>query len=194
MFIETAETPNPQSLKFLPGRAVLGEGVLGLDFPTPGTAKPSPLATALFDVDGVTGVYLGADFVTVTKDETVGWHEIKPALLGTIADYLAAGIPVVDTGAMEAEAAPAGQPGDYEGEARETVEQIIELLDTRVRPAVAQDGGDIVFHRFEPDDGIVYLTMRGACAGCPSSTMTLKAGIENLLRHYCPDVQAVQAV
>ena len=192
MFIETAETPNPLSLKFLPGRPVLGAGVLGLDFPTPGTAKPSPLASALFDVDGVAGVYLGADFVTVTKDEAADWHEIKPALLGTIADYLAAGIPVVDTGADEA--GPAGSAADYEGEDREVVEQILELLDTRVRPAVAADGGDIIFHRFEPGDGIVYLTMQGACAGCPSSTMTLKSGIENLLRHYVPEVQAVEAV
>ncbi|WP_031550513.1 NifU family protein [Parvularcula oceani] len=192
MFIETAPTPNPQSLKFLPGQPVLGEGVLGMDFPTPGTAKPSPLATALYDVDGVTGVYLGADFVTVTKDPSVEWTHIKPALLGTIADYLAAGIPVVDQGAVEE--SPAGSADDYEGEDKEIVEQIVELLDTRVRPAVAQDGGDIVFHKFVPGDGIVYLTMRGSCAGCPSSTMTLKSGIENLLRHYVPEVTSVEAV
>ena len=198
MFIETAPTPNPQSLKFLPGRAVLGEGQLGLDFPTPGTAKASPLATALYDVDGVTGVYLGADFVTVTKDASVEWHDIKPALLGTIADYLAAGIPVVDTGAMDAPAggsAPSGKDlDDYTGEDREVVEQIIDLLDTRVRPAVAQDGGDITFHEYTPGDGVVYLSLRGACAGCPSSTMTLKSGIENLLKHYVPEVHAVEAV
>ena len=198
MFIETAPTPNPQSLKFLPGRAVLGEGQLGLDFPTPGTAKASPLATALYDVDGVTGVYLGADFVTVTKDASVEWHDVKPALLGTIADYLAAGIPVVDTGHMDAPAggsAPSGKDlDDYEGEDREIVEQIIDLLDTRVRPAVAQDGGDITFHEYTPGDGVVYLSLRGACAGCPSSTMTLKSGIENLLKHYVPEVHAVEAV
>lgn len=199
MFIETAPTPNPQSLKFLPGQAVLGEGQLGLDFPTPGTAKASPLATALYDVDGVTGVYLGADFVTVTKDPSVEWHDIKPALLGTIADYLAAGIPVVDTGAMEGPAmggaAPSGKDlDDYAGEDREVVEQIMDLLDTRVRPAVAQDGGDITFHEYTPGDGVVYLALRGACAGCPSSTMTLKSGIENLLKHYVPEVNAVEAV
>jgi Fe-S cluster biogenesis protein NfuA len=196
MFIQTAETPNPHSLKFLPGDYVLGPNTLGMDFPTPGAAKVSPLAATLFDVDGVTGVYLGADFVTVTKDPSVEWHAIKPALLGAIADILAAGIPVVDQGA--AEAAPAGSPDDYEGEEREVVEQIVELLDTRVRPAVAQDGGDIVFHRFErtneAGEGIVYLTMKGACAGCPSSTATLKSGIENLLKHYVPEVTAVEAV
>ncbi|MBB4658110.1 NifU family protein [Parvularcula dongshanensis] len=193
MFIETAPTPNPQSLKFLPGQAVLGGDALGMDFPTPETAKVSPLATALYDVDGVTGVYLGADFVTVTKDASVEWHDVKPALLGTIADYLAAGIPVVDPSALAADN-PGGDLDDYEGEDREVVEQIVELLDTRVRPAVAQDGGDIVFHRFVPGDGIVYLTMRGSCAGCPSSTMTLKAGIENLLKHYVPEVTSVEAV
>ena len=193
MFIETHETPNPHSLKFLPGQPVLGAGAMGLDFPTPGTAKPSPLATALFDVDGVTGVYLGADFVTVTKADEADWHALKPAVLGTIADYLAAGIPVVDTGPEDA-APPSGGAEDYKGEDREVVEQIIELLDTRVRPAVAQDGGDITFHRYEPGDGIVYLALRGACAGCPSSTMTLKAGIENLLKHYVPEVNAVEAV
>lgn len=194
MFIETAPTPNPQSLKFLPGGPVLGQGSMGLDYPTPESAAPSPLATALFDVDGVTGVYLGADFVTVTKDASVEWAHIKPALLGTIADFLAAGIPVVDEGADKAAAASEGSAADYEGEDREIVEQIVELLDTRVRPAVAQDGGDIVFHRFEPGDGIVYLTMRGSCAGCPSSTATLKMGIENLLRHYVPEVTSVEAV
>ena len=192
MFIETAETPNPHSLKFLPGRAVLGEGQLGMDFPTPGSAKISPLALALFDVDGVTGVYLGADFATVTKDPTVAWHDIKPALLGTVADYLAAGIPVVDPGSIET--SQPGDASDYEGEDKEIVEQIVDLLETRIRPAVAQDGGDIVFHRWVPGDGIVYLTMRGACAGCPSSTLTLKSGIENLLKHYVPEVMSVEAV
>lgn len=193
MFIQTEDTPNPQSMKFLPGRDVIGRGELGIDFPTIESAKVSPLATALFDVDGVTGVYLGGDFVTVTKDPTTEWVHLKPAILGTIADYLAAGIPVLDPGAG-AEAAPAGTAEEYEGEDKEIVEQIIELIETRVRPAVAQDGGDIVFHRYTPGDGIVFLTMKGACAGCPSSTMTLKSGIENLLKHYVPEVTAVEAV
>ncbi|WOI53147.1 NifU family protein [Parvularcula sp. LCG005] len=194
MFIQTEDTPNPHSMKFLPGRDVLGAGQLGMDFPNIDAAKVSPLAVALFDVDGVTGVYLGADFVTVTKDPTVNWTDIKPALLGTIADYLAAGIPLVDQGVAGTPAKDEGTADDYEGEDREIVEQIIDLLDTRVRPAVAQDGGDIVFHRFVPGDGIVYLTMKGACSGCPSSTMTLKSGIENLLKHYVPEVTAVEAV
>ena len=193
MFIQTEDTPNPQSLKFLPGRPVLGEDKLGVDFPTPDSAKPSPLATALFEEDGVMGVYLGADFLTVTKDPAVEWVHLKPVLLGTIADYLAAGIPVVDEAMMGDELGPASLD-DYEGEDREVVEQIVDLIETRVRPAVAQDGGDIVFHKFVPGDGIVYLTMKGACAGCPSSTMTLKSGIENLLKHYVPEVTAVEAV
>ncbi|WP_370335429.1 NifU family protein [Parvularcula marina] len=193
MFIQTEDTPNPQSMKFLPGRDVIGRGELGVDFPTIEAAKPSPLAAALFDVDGVTGVYLGGDFVTVTKDPSVDWVHIKPAILGTIADYLAAGIPVIDEGAAGG-ADTAGSADDYEGETREIVEQIIELIETRVRPAVAADGGDIVFHRFVEGDGIVFLTMKGACAGCPSSTMTLKSGIENLLKHYVPEVTAVEAV
>jgi Fe-S cluster biogenesis protein NfuA len=193
MFIRTEDTPNPQSLKFLPDQPVLGEGQLGMDFPSPGAAKISPLATALFDVDGVVSVYLGGSFVTVSKDQTVDWDDIKPAVLGTIADFLAAGIPVLDQQRAVA-ASGTTTAEDYKGEEREIVEQIIELIDTRVRPAVAQDGGDIIFHRFEPGDGIVYLTMQGACAGCPSSTMTLKSGIENLLKHYVPEVHAVEAV
>lgn len=193
MFIRTEDTPNPQSLKFLPDQPVLGEGQLGMDFPSPAAAKISPLATALFDVDGVVSVYLGADFVTVSKDQSVDWEPLKPAILGTIADYLAAGIPVVDERQMAASAGTTSAE-DYKGEDREIVEQIIELLDTRVRPAVAQDGGDITFHRYEPGDGIVFLSMKGACAGCPSSTMTLKSGIENLLKHYVPEVTSVEAV
>jgi Fe-S cluster biogenesis protein NfuA len=141
----------------------------------------------------VDGVYLGADFLTVSKDEGADWAHLRPAILGTIADYLAAGIPVIDKGAQASAAAPADLDA-YEGEDREIVEQIVELIETRVRPAVAQDGGDIVFHRYVPGDGIVYLTMKGACAGCPSSTMTLKSGIENLLKHYVPEVTAVEAV
>ena len=193
MFIQTEDTPNPHSMKFLPGQAVLGAGALGLDFPNEGAAGASPLAVALFEVDGVAGVYLGADFVTVTRHEGVDWMEVKPAVLGVIADHLAAGLPVIEEGA-----AGAGQTAtsldEYEGEDREIVEQIIDLIDTRVRPAVAADGGDIVFKHYEPRTGVVFLTMHGACAGCPSSTMTLKAGIENMLKHYVPEVVKVEAV
>ena len=193
MFIQTEDTPNPQSMKFLPGQPVLGEGTLGMDFPTIESTNSSPLAGALFSVDGVMGVYLGADFITVTKDASVEWLHIKPQLLSTIADILASGMPVVDETA-EAKPTSATPLDDYEGEDRETVEQIIELIDTRVRPAVAADGGDIVFHHFEPRTGVVFLSMQGACAGCPSSTYTLKAGIENMLKHYVPEVVKVEPV
>jgi len=192
MFIQTEDTPNPQSMKFLPGQAILGEGALGMDFPTMGAAAISPLAATLFETDGVMGVYLGADFITVTKAEAVEWMHIKPALLGAIADFLTAGLPALHEGA--APAPSAATPLDaYEGEDREVVEQIIELIETRVRPAVAADGGDIVFKHFEPRTGVVFLSMQGACAGCPSSTMTLKAGIENMLKHYVPEVVKVEA-
>lgn len=193
MFIQTEDTPNPQSMKFLPGRPVLGAGELGLDFPTFETAKAgSPLAGLLFETDGVMAVYLGADFITVTKAEAVGWVHIKPAILGAIADFFTAGLPVLHEGAAPA-SAPATSLDDYEGEDRETVEQIIELIETRVRPAVAADGGDIVFKHYEPRTGVVFLSMQGACAGCPSSTMTLKSGIENMLKHYVPEVVKVEA-
>lgn len=193
MFIQTENTPNPQSLKFLPGKPVLGHGELGIDFPTMETAAAgSPLAALLFETDGVMGVYLGADFITVTKAEAVEWMHIKPALLGAIADFFTAGLPVLMEGAAPT-STPATSLDDYEGEDRETVEQIIELIETRVRPAVAADGGDIVFKHFEPRTGVVFLSMQGACAGCPSSTMTLKAGIENMLKHYVPEVVKVEA-
>ncbi|MEO1241392.1 MAG: NifU family protein [Pseudomonadota bacterium] len=192
MFIQTEDTPNPQSMKFLPGQAVLGAGEMGMDFPTMASADASPLAKTLFEIDGVMGVYLGADFVTVTKTEAVEWLHIKPALLGALADFLTAGLPVINEGAKST-SAPATSLEEYEGDDRETVEQIIELIETRVRPAVAADGGDIIFKHFEPKTGVVFLTMQGACAGCPSSTMTLKAGIENMLRHYVPEVVAVEA-
>lgn len=199
MFIQTEDTPNPQSMKFLPGQAVLGldergAPALGIDFPTLESADASPLAQALFEIDGVMSVYLGADFVTVTKAEAVEWLHIKPAILGALADFLTAGLPVVKEGAQAgASNAPATSLDDYEGEDRETVEQIIDLIETRVRPAVAADGGDIVFKHFEPRTGVVFLSMHGACAGCPSSTMTLKSGIENMLKHYVPEVVKVEA-
>ncbi len=192
MFIQTEDTPNPQSMKFLPGQPVLGEGALGIDFPTMESAAGSPLAATLFETDGVMGVYLGADFITVTKAEAVEWMHIKPALLGAIADFLTAGLPVLTEGAAPS-SSPATPLEEYEGEDREIVEQIIELIETRVRPAVAADGGDIVFKHFEPRTGVVFLSMQGACSGCPSSTMTLKNGIENMLKHYVPEVARVEA-
>ncbi len=185
MFIQTEATPNPATLKFLPGREVLGEGAM--DFPSAETAGPSPLAQRLFSVPGVTGVFLGPDFITVTKDETE-WQHLKPVVLGAIMEHFTSGAPVLADASATEESAHAA----YDGEDEEIVAQIKDLLDTRVRPAVAQDGGDIVFHGFK--EGTVYLHMRGACAGCPSSTMTLKNGIENLLRHYIPEVELVEAV
>ncbi|MEM6423294.1 MAG: NifU family protein [Pseudomonadota bacterium] len=184
MFIQTEATPNPQTLKFLPGCAVMQAG--SADFPNAEGAGASPLAERLFGVDGVTGVFLGSDFITVTKDAEIDWLHIKPSLLGAIMEHFQSGAPVI-TG----EAAASGH-AEHDGPDAEVVNQIKELLDTRVRPAVAQDGGDITFHGF--DRGVVYLHMQGACAGCPSSTLTLKHGIENLLRHYCPEVTEVRPV
>ncbi len=197
MFIQTEDTPNPQSLKFVPDRPVLGtdaEGrpALGVDFPNASAADASPLAAKLFAIDGVQGVFFGADFVTVTKGESAEWPHLKPAVLGAIADYLVAGAPIMIESANPS-AAPATNLDEYEGEDREVVEQIIELIDTRVRPAVAADGGDIVFKHYEPKTGVVFLTMHGSCSGCPSSTATLKAGIENMLKHYVPEVVKVEA-
>ena len=183
MFIQTEETPNPATLKFLPGRDVMAAGTA--DFPSREAAARSPLATRLFEVADVTAVFLGADFVTVTKSPDVDWQVLKPAVLGAIMEHFTSGDPVI----REA-GGPTHASGD--GDNDEIVSQIVELLDTRVRPAVAMDGGDIVFHGFEA--GIVYLHMQGSCSGCPSSTVTLKMGIENLLRHYVPEVQEVQAV
>ncbi|ATG47861.1 NifU family protein [Celeribacter ethanolicus] len=185
MFIQTESTPNPATLKFLPGQTVLETGTA--DFTTPEAATASSLATRIFKVGNVTGVFFGSDFVTVTKDEATDWDHVKPAILGAIMEHFQSGDPV-----MEGEStAPAGH-ADHDGPDSEIVQQIKELLDTRVRPAVAQDGGDITFHGF--DRGIVYLHMQGACAGCPSSTLTLKMGIENLLRHYIPEVLEVRPV
>ena len=184
MFIQTESTPNPATLKFLPGLTVLGTGTA--DFPSADTAGPSPLAQRIFAVNGVTGVFLGADFVTVTKEGTQEWDVLKAPVLGAIMEHFQSGRPTMESDAAESAHA------DHDGENDEIVTQIKELLDTRVRPAVAQDGGDIVFHGF--DRGVVYLHMQGACAGCPSSTLTLKMGIENLLRHYIPEVVEVRPV
>jgi Fe-S cluster biogenesis protein NfuA len=184
MFIQTEPTPNPASMKFLPGRAVMEDGVA--DFADPDTAEQaSPLARRLFAVEGVVGVYLGRDFITVSKDDKLDWQSLKPPVLGAIMEHFMSGEPNVVEEALPEEAAH--DPADDE-----VVKQIRELIDTRVRPAVAQDGGDIVFHGFER--GVVYLHMRGACSGCPSSVVTLKNGIENLLRYYVPEVAEVRAI
>lgn len=183
MFIQTEYTPNPATLKFLPGRAVMTSGTA--DFADAGAAGRSPLAEALFGIDGIERVFLGSDFVTVTKREDKEWAVVKPAVLGAIMDHYTSGKPVMLAGADAPKAAEA------EGENAELVQQIIELLDTRVRPAVAQDGGDIVFKDFK--DGVVTLYMQGSCSGCPSSTATLKMGIENMLKHYIPEVIEVRA-
>ena len=185
MFIQTEATPNPATLKFLPGQSVLGAGPA--DFPSSDSAQSSPLASRVFGVAGVSGVFLGSDFVTVTKTADVEWDHIKPAILGAVMEHFQSGQP-----AIEGEDSGNSGHADHDGPDAEVVGQIKELLDTRVRPAVAQDGGDITFHGF--DRGIVYLHMQGACAGCPSSTLTLKMGIENLLRHYIPEVVEVRPV
>ena len=185
MFIQTESTPNPATLKFLPGQTVLDAGTA--DFPSAEASAKSPLAARIFAVDGVEGVFFGNDFVTVTKADGVDWDHIKPAILGAVMEHFQSGQPV-----MESDAAPASGHAEHTGENAEIVGQIKELLDSRVRPAVAQDGGDITFHGFER--GVVYLHMQGACAGCPSSTLTLKMGIENLLRHYIPEVTEVRPV
>jgi len=182
MFIQTETTPNPATLKFLPGRTVLAEGTL--DMRDKAAAARSPLATRLFDIDGVAGVFFGTDFIAVTKTDGE-WQQLKPALLGAIMEHFMSGAPVVDDGAAGAGAEEFFDPKDAE-----TVEQIKELIETRVRPAVANDGGDITFRGFK--DGIVYLDMKGACSGCPSSTATLRHGIQNLLRHFVPDVVEVR--
>lgn len=181
MFIQTEQTPNPATLKFLPGQAVMPAGTASADFPTVAAAERSPLASALFAIDGVRGVFFGSDFVTVTKEADRDWQLLKPAILAVIMEHFTSGQPVFAAGADSADTA----------EDSEIVAQIKELLETRVRPAVAQDGGDIVFRSFE--DGVVYLHLQGSCSGCPSSTATLKAGIENLLRHYIPEVTEVRA-
>lgn len=188
MFIQTEQTPNPATIKFLPGQDVLGERTA--NFPTAESASHSPLAQHIFGVDGVAAVFLGADFITVTTDGS-DWQDLKPAVLGAIMEHLTAGLPILS----ESEGAQSSSEGHHssgDGEDGEIVTQIKELLDTRVRPAVAQDGGDIVFHGFE--DGIVSLHMQGACAGCPSSTATLKYGIENLLKHFIPEVTEVRQI
>jgi Fe-S cluster biogenesis protein NfuA len=186
MFIQTEATPNPATLKFLPGRTVLQDGAR--DFrDAKEAALVSPLAARLFEIDGITGVFLGSGFVSVTKGEGE-WQHLKPAVLGAIMEHFLSGEPVLlsegnGTGAANE---------DFDPQDAEVVATIKELIETRVRPAVANDGGDIVFRGFR--GGTVYLAMHGACSGCPSSTATLRHGIENLLKHFVPEVEAVQPV
>jgi Fe-S cluster biogenesis protein NfuA len=190
MFIQTEPTPNPQTLKFLPGKPVTGEGTT--EFRDPDAAEASPLARALFEVDGVTRVFFGPDFVTVSKSEgSLEWRQLKAPILAAIMEHYTSGRP------LYAEGAQRNATGDhaeevYEGDTAQVVSEIKDLLDTRIRPAVAQDGGDILFDRFDPETGVVWLNMRGSCSGCPSSTATLKAGVENLLKHYVPEVTRVE--
>ena len=188
MFIETEPTPNPATLKFLPGRPVMPEGTL--DIRDPEGAARSPLARALFSVDGVSGVFFGSDFISVTK-ASGEWTSLKPAILGAVMEHFMSGSPLVEG---EHEVRAHGADGDefFSPDDEETVETIKDLIETRVRPAVAGDGGDITFKGFK--DGIVYLAMKGACAGCPSSTATLTHGIENLLKHFVPDVHGVEQI
>ncbi len=183
MFIETEGTPNPATLKFLPGRDVMGAGTA--DFAGPDLAARSPLATALFALPGVARVFFGGDFVTVTKNDLSDWQALRPQVLGVLMEHFVAGRPIVDSDGADADE-------DVDPADREIVDQIKELLDTRVRPAVASDGGDIVFRGYR--EGVVRLHMQGACSGCPSSSATLKHGIENMLRHYVPEVTSVEQV
>jgi Fe-S cluster biogenesis protein NfuA len=184
MFIQTEPTPNPATLKFLPGRAVLASGTL--DMRDKAAAAQSPLAERLFEVNGVSGVFFGSDFIAVTKTDGE-WQQLKPAILGAIMEHFMSGAPLVRSAGGPA---AAGQDEFFAPEDSETVATIKELIETRVRPAVANDGGDITFRGFK--EGVVYLDMKGACSGCPSSTATLRHGIQNLLRHYVPDVVEVR--
>ncbi|MGB4058356.1 MAG: NifU family protein, partial [Alphaproteobacteria bacterium] len=174
MFIQTQATPNPATIKFLPGQVVSPSGIF--EFKNPGECAASPLAGRLFGIAGVENVFIGSDFVSVSKDGNTDWAMLKPMVLAALMEHLSTGQPVI----LESEI-----KGDEGGEDSDVVMQIKELIETRVRPGVMMDGGDIVFESFE--NGVVYLRMRGACAGCPSATITLKQGIENLLRHYVPE-------
>jgi Fe-S cluster biogenesis protein NfuA len=184
MFIQTEATPNPATLKFLPGRPVLAHGTL--DMRDRSAAAQSPLAERLFEIEGVCGVFFGSDFIAITK-ERGEWQQLKPAILGAVMEHYMSGAPVLHNEAREG---ATGEDEFFEPSDAETVATIKELIETRVRPAVANDGGDITFRGFR--EGIVYLDMKGACSGCPSSTATLRHGIQNLLRHYIPDVVEVR--
>lgn len=191
MFIQTESTPNPRTLKFLPGRDVLGAG--SREFVDADAGLASPLATTLFALNGVERVYLGGDFITITKADGTEWPHLKPHVLAAIMDHFTSGRPVLSDAGAAADDAEEGAEV-YQGEAAGIVKEIKAIIEARVRPAVARDGGDIIFHSWDHSEGIVRLTMRGSCAGCPSSTLTLKQGIENMLKHYVPEVNAVEQV
>lgn len=191
MLIETENTPNPATVKFLPGRPVMSGGTR--DFASPEEAEASPLADALFGLGDVTGVFFGSDFISVTIAPGAQWSDVKPDILGLLLEHFSANMPLFATGSASGIAVPsADEEFADDPQDAEIVEQIRDLIDTRVRPAVANDGGDIIYRGF--DKGTVYLKMQGACAGCPSSTATLKNGIEQLLKHYVPEVTEVRAV
>lgn len=192
MFIQTQPTPNPATLKFLPGRDV--SPATPYEFISLDEAAASPLASALFGLKGVRSVFLGSDFVSITKSDEADWSHLKPQALAAIMDHFVSGAPVIADAGRAASDADDDDETEYEGETAEIVAEIKELIATRVRPAVANDGGDIIFKSFDADTGIVHLIMRGACSGCPSSALTLKQGVENLLRHYVPEVTAVEAM
>lgn len=187
MFIQTEATPNPAVLKFLPGRRLLAEGTR--EFRDAEEARASPLAEALFRLDGVTRVFFADEFLTVSKAEAVDWAWLKAPILAAIMDHFTSGEAL-----LRGDEAEAADDQVYEGDAAAIVAEIKDLLDSRIRPAVAQDGGDILFSKFEADTGVLWLHMRGACAGCPSSAATLKAGVENMLRHYVPEVTRVEQI
>eukprot|EP00127_Corallochytrium_limacisporum_P000040 Clim_evm19s2 gene=Clim_evmTU19s2 len=186
MFIQTASTPNPNSLMFTPGRGVLDDGTI--NFSSKSEAQASPLASSIFTIEGVTGVMLGKDFVTVTKEADLDWDELKPDVYASIMDFYGSGLPVIREGYEVSGSTAVDEDDD------EIVMMVKELLDTRIRPAVQDDGGDIAFSGWDPEDGIVFLKLQGACTSCPSSTATLKGGIENMLMHYIPEVRGVEQV
>ncbi len=191
MFIQTETTPNPNTLKFLPGRVLAESG--SHDFRTAEDAAGSPLAARLFGLEGVAGVFFGTDFLTVTRAEGgLTWPQLKAPILAAVMDHFTSGAPLFAGDAAANSQGDAHGSDVYEGDTAQVVAEIKELLDNRIRPAVAQDGGDILFDRFEPDTGVVWLHMRGACSGCPSSSATLKSGVENMLRHYVPEVTRVE--
>ena len=187
MFIQTEATPNPEVLKFIPGREVMGEGTR--DFRDPNAAQASPLAVELFGIDGVDRVFFGQDYLTVGKTAAHDWSHLKAPILAAIMDHYTSGRPLF---AEDGEQSGGHDEGAYEGETAQVVAEIKDLLDTRIRPAVARDGGDILFNRFDAASGVVYLHMRGACSGCPSSSATLRSGVENMLKHYVPEVTRVE--
>ena len=191
MFIETETTPNPATLKFLPGEQVMPMGTR--EFTSPEAAEVSPLAQALFDLGDVTGVFFGRDFVSVTAAPGVEWSSLKPQVLSLLLDHFVAQAPLFAPGSASGIAVPAEADDAFSDDPAdaEVIEQIKDLIETRVRPAVANDGGDIIYRGFR--EGVVYLQMQGACSGCPSSSATLKNGIESLLKHYVPEVSEVRA-